>query len=66
MDIQLLSTSERILLAEKLWDSVRENSDQVELTPEHVEVLNERLDALSTDGDKGESWDIVKKRISNQ
>ncbi len=36
MDIQSLSTPERILLAEQLWDSVRDKSDEIEVTPEQI------------------------------
>ncbi|MBT4862805.1 MAG: hypothetical protein HON46_18570, partial [Gammaproteobacteria bacterium] len=39
MDIQSLSTPERILLAEELWDSVRTKSDEIEVTPEQIELL---------------------------
>ena len=63
MDIQSLSNSERILLAEQLWDSVRANSDKLELTPEQTEFLESRLAALEEDGDLGDSWENVKDRI---
>ena len=63
MDIQSLSASERILLAEKLWESVRLKSDEVELTPEQMEILGARLSALEADGELGDSWEAVKDRI---
>lgn len=65
MDIQSLSASERILLAEKLWESVRLKSDEIELTPEQVELLEFRLSALESDGELGDSWENVRARIAN-
>jgi putative addiction module component (TIGR02574 family) len=65
MDILSLSISERILLAEQLWDSVRSKSDEIEITPEQTKLLESRLAALESDGDLGDSWDNVKARIEN-
>ena len=65
MDIQSLSTSERILLAEELWDSVYEKSDEIEVSPEQMAMLEERLAAYRADNDSGDSWDNVRARIEN-
>jgi len=65
MDIQSLSTPERILLAEQLWDSVRDKSDEIEITPEQVKLLESRISALEVDGDTGDTWENVKARITN-
>jgi len=66
MDIQSLSTSERILLAEQLWDSVLERSDEIEVTPEQVALLESRLAAYENDGDPGDSWENVRERVQNK
>ena len=65
MDIQSLSTPERILLAEQLWDSVRNKSDEINITPEQVKLLESRISALEVDGDIGDTWENVKARITN-
>ena len=65
MDIHSLSTSERILLAEKLWDSVFENSNEIEVTPEQIKLLEDRLAAYEADGDPGDTWENVRTRIHN-
>ena len=65
MNIQSLSTSERILLAEQLWDSVHDKSDEIKLTPEQVELLEARLVAYEDDGDPGDSWENVRVRIQS-
>lgn len=64
MNIQELSTPERILLAEQLWDSVHSKSNEIELTPDQIKLLDSRLAALETDGDLGDSWENVKSRIA--
>jgi putative addiction module component (TIGR02574 family) len=63
VDIQSLSTSERILLAEELWDSVYEKSDEIEVSPEQMAMLKDRLAAYRADGDPGDTWDSVRARI---
>ncbi len=65
MDIQSLSTSERILLAEELWDSVHGHSDEITVSPEQQLMLNERLEAFRSDGDPGDSWENVRARVEN-
>lgn len=64
MNIQSLSMAERILLAEELWESVRSNSDEIEVTAEQIELLESRLTALDADGELGDSWENVKERIT--
>ena len=63
MDIQSLSTQERIQLAEQLWDSVRDKSNEIEVTPEQVKLLDSRLEALQSDSDLGDTWENVKTRV---
>ena len=65
MNIQSLTTSERILLAEELWDSVHNHSDEIEVSPEQMAMLEERLAAYQADGDPGDSWDNVRAKIES-
>jgi len=65
MDIQSLSNSERILLAEQLWDSVYEKSNEIELTPDQIALLESRLAAYEADGDHGDTWRNVRARIES-
>lgn len=58
-----LSKPERILLAERLWDSVAEQADAPELTPEQTEELLRRLKQLDENGRQGRPWAQVKRRI---
>jgi len=66
LNIQSLSAPERILLAEELWESVRTNSDEVELTQDQMKLLDSRLAALKSDGELRDSWSKVKARILNK
>ncbi len=63
IDIQQLSQSERILLAEKLWDSVASNQDQIEVTESQKQILDERLAAYAASPNEGTSWEEVKKEM---
>jgi putative addiction module component (TIGR02574 family) len=64
MNIQELTVSERILLAERLWESVSGQSASIEITDAQKHILDERLAALDIDGELGDSWDVVKNRIT--
>lgn len=63
MNIQSLGVSERIMLAEQLWDSVRTKSDEIKVSKELVELLDDRLAELTSDGELGDTWENVKSRI---
>ena len=62
-DIQGLSQSERILLAEKLWDSVADNEDSLEITESQKNILEERLAAYKISPSEGTSWEDVKNEM---
>ncbi|MCH8532005.1 MAG: addiction module protein [Saccharospirillum sp.] len=66
MEIQSLTISERIMLAEALWDSVVAEDVEIELTGPQKEELDRRLAAFEVDQDKGSSWSRVKARILNR
>ncbi len=64
MNIQQLSTSEKILLIEDLWESVRAESDHSPLTEAQKLELDRRLTAFELDGDLGDTWENVRNRIT--
>lgn len=63
MEIQSLTVSERIILAEALWDSVVAEDAEIELTGSQREELDRRLEAYEIDHDIGSPWPSVKARI---
>lgn len=63
MEIQKLSVSERIDLAQRLWDSVLADQGTLELSQAQKDELDARLRAYEVDKNPGEKWDVVKARI---
>lgn len=63
MEIQSLTVSERIILAESLWDSVIADDAEIDVTAPQREELNRRLAAFEIDQNIGSPWASVKARI---
>jgi len=63
INIQQLSQAERILLAEKLWDSVAKNQDDLEVTESQKKILDERMAAYKASPHEGLSWEEVKNEM---
>lgn len=63
INIQLLSQSERINLAEELWDSVAENQDEISVTDAQKNIIEERLTAYKASPSDGDSWEDVKNEM---
>lgn len=63
MNIEKLTVSERIKLAEALWDSVANHEDEIELTENQIQVLEARLSNYQVDKHPGESWSLIKELI---
>ena len=63
INIQSLSQSERIILAEELWDSVAENQDSLEVTDFQKKILDERLATYHASPEDGSSWEEVKNEM---
>lgn len=63
MKIQSLTVSERIALAEALWDSVIAEDAEIDVTARQREELDRRLAAFESDQDIGAPWSAVKERI---
>jgi putative addiction module component (TIGR02574 family) len=61
--INKIPVAERILLAEKLWESIPENSDQIGLTSIQKHELDNRLDSLEKGRVRTVSWSQVKTKM---
>ncbi len=55
-----LSTSEKILLVEEIWDSIAE--DKIALSAQQKELLDERLKSYHNTT-KRTSWEAIKKNV---
>lgn len=58
-----MSTAERILLVEEIWDSIAATPDSVPLSDAQRTELDARLEARSKRPREGSSWRAVKARI---
>ena len=65
MNLQELTPSEKILLAEELWDSVASDERLFPLTEDQKLELDARLASYLADPKTGDSWENVRNRISN-
>lgn len=63
VDISELSVSERIQLAEDLWDSILTTPDEVPLSDEQKQELDRRLEMHSQNPNRGSTWQSVKQRL---
>ena len=64
-DILDLSVSERIQLAQDIWDSVAKVPESLALTDEEKAEIDRRLDAYHKDPNAGSPWSVVRERIKN-
>jgi putative addiction module component (TIGR02574 family) len=62
-DIKKLSVAERIVLAEKIWESIPEHSDELDLTDSQKRELNRRLDTLQNKTAKLTTWPQVRAKL---
>jgi putative addiction module component (TIGR02574 family) len=62
-DIQKLSVAEKILLAEKIWDSIPENTDELSISASDKKTLDSRIDKLESGKAKIVSWDGLKNKL---
>ena len=61
-EILKLSTAERILLVEKIWDSV--SHENIDITKQQTEELERRLERFKSGNTKFYSWDEIKQTIN--
>jgi len=62
-DVLQLSVSERIQLAEDIWDSIAANPDSLPLTDAERQELDRRLNSYARNPDEGVPWDDLKKQV---
>ena len=65
VEISQLSISERIQLAEDLWDSILDRQDEIQLDPVQQQELDRRLDRHRQDPTAGSTWETVKQRVGS-
>lgn len=63
IDVERLTTEERLDLIERLWDSLGARASTIPLTSPQRDELNRRVDDLDRDGPTGTAWDEAVRRI---
>jgi putative addiction module component (TIGR02574 family) len=66
VDIERLSTDERLELLDQLWDSLGRDPQALPLSDEQQRELDQRLDELEREGPKGLSWDEAVEQIRSK
>lgn len=62
-DILKLSINERIHLVQTIWDSIAIDTEVSEISDEHKNILDERLEAHKNNPNDVVSWAKVKKSV---
>jgi putative addiction module component (TIGR02574 family) len=62
-DILKLSVDDRIHLVQTIWDSIAADTEVSEISDEHKQLLDERLEAHKNNPNDVVSWDEVKKSV---
>jgi putative addiction module component (TIGR02574 family) len=61
-EILKLSVAEKILLVEKIWDSIAEDSTKQPMPEWKKQMLEERLEEHRKNPESGISWEELKKK----
>ncbi|MFA5804890.1 MAG: addiction module protein [Melioribacteraceae bacterium] len=61
--IKNLSVSERILLAEEIWDSVAEENKSFVLSSSQKEELERRLESFNQNPNAGRNWEEIRSEF---
>lgn len=62
-DFSRLSTAERIMLAQDLWDSIHDEAQLAPLTDEQVAEIERRIAAIDAGTMPTYPWEEVKRRL---
>ncbi|OWK36305.1 addiction module protein [Fimbriiglobus ruber] len=63
LGIDQLSVTQRILLVEKIWDSIVSDEASFPLTESQTQDLQRRIAAYEASPKAGSSWEEVKARL---
>lgn len=65
-DVLKLSVSERVQLAEEIWDSIASDPESLPVTDAQKRVLDIRRDALANDPASTRSWEEVRADLDRR
>jgi len=64
-EILELSVAERIQIVEDIWDSIRQNPDEISLSETEKQELEKRLENYEQNPSEGIEWEALKKNLSH-
>ena len=62
-EIKKLSVEERLQMVEAIWDSIDQDTVDLDLTPDQKEELDRRIEKHERGEGKTYSWEEIKQRI---
>lgn len=62
-EIKKLSVEERIQMVEAIWDSIEDDTIDLNMTPEQKKEIERRIEKYERGEGKFYSWEEVKQRI---
>lgn len=66
VNVEDLTTEERLRLLEDLWNSLSQTPEAIPLTQDQREELDRRLDDLEREGPVGIPWEEVLRQIRSR
>lgn len=66
MNIEHLSTEEKVQLAEKLWESAYQEQSSAPINDKHKVILDARSAAFENDQKVGTEWHLLKKQLMEE
>ena len=63
--VKELSTSEKLVLVQELWDEILSKEGEVQMTDAHHQALDEAEADIKNNPDDGSPWAEVKERLGN-
>lgn len=65
-EINKLSIAEKIILVEKIWDSIPQNSDDFNINDSDMKILERRINHLESGKVKTVPWNELKKKLKTK
>ena len=63
-EIQQLSVSERVQLAEQIWDTIVETPEALPIPDAQIHELDRRLKLHSEDPEAAQPWSTIRSRLT--
>lgn len=63
-EISKLNTQEKIILVEKIWDSIEEDFLEDELRAKHIQILQERLNQYQAQPENTKTWETISSKYN--